>query len=67
MIRLYADYRWGLNKTPAPTFTVSELKLAVEVAGSGGRYVVVHAGTEEGMRRANACRILPVICLFYPL
>lgn len=52
VIKLYADYRWGLNKTPAPTFTASELKLAVEVAGSSGRYVVVHSGTEEGMRRA---------------
>jgi len=52
VIKLYADYRWGLNKTPAPTFTVTELKLAVEVAGSSGRYVVVHSGTEEGMRRA---------------
>jgi len=52
VIKLYADYRWGLNKTPAPTFTVNELKLAVEVAASSGRYVVVHAGTEEGMRRS---------------
>ncbi|WP_343669297.1 amidohydrolase family protein [Chitinophaga sp.] len=52
VIKLYADYRWGLNKTPAPTFTATELKLAVAVAGSSGRYVVVHAGTEEGMRRA---------------
>mgnify|MGYP000674527350 CR=1 FL=1 len=52
VIKLYADYRWGLNKTPAPTFTTNELKLAVEVAASSGRYVAVHAGTEEGMRRA---------------
>lgn len=52
VIKLYADYRWGLNKTPAPTFTTNELKLAVEVAASSGRYVVVHSGTEEGMRRA---------------
>lgn len=52
VIKLYADYRWGLNKTPAPTFTVNELKLAVEVAASSGRYIVVHSGTEEGMRRS---------------
>lgn len=57
VIKLYADYRWGLNKTPAPTFTTSELKLAVEVAGSSGRYVVVHSGTEEGMRRAIAAGV----------
>lgn len=52
VIKLYADYRWGMNKTPAPTFTTNELRLAVEVAGSSGRYVVVHSGTEEAMRRA---------------
>jgi imidazolonepropionase-like amidohydrolase len=52
VIKLYADYRWGLNNTAAATFTVEELKLAVTVAASSGRYVVVHSGTEEGMRRA---------------
>lgn len=52
VIKLYADYRWGANDTPAPTFTVDELKLAVQVAGSSGRYVVVHSSTEEGMRRS---------------
>ena len=52
VIKLYADYRWGANNTAAPTFTLDELKLAVQVAGSSGRMVVVHAGTEEGMRRA---------------
>jgi imidazolonepropionase-like amidohydrolase len=52
LIKVYADYRWGLNKTAAPTFTVDELKKAVEVAGSSGRPVVVHASTAEGMRRA---------------
>ncbi len=52
VIKLYADYRWGINKRSAPTFTVEELKRAVEVAGSSGRPVVVHASTAEGMRRA---------------
>jgi imidazolonepropionase-like amidohydrolase len=52
LIKIYADYRWGLNKTAAPTFTTAELKAAVEVAGSAGRVVVVHASTVEGMRRA---------------
>ncbi|WP_374950002.1 amidohydrolase family protein [Mucilaginibacter sp.] len=52
VIKLYADYRWGANGTAAPTFTVDELKTAVAVAGSSGRQVVVHSGTEEGMRRA---------------
>ena len=57
VIKLYADYRWGLNNTPAATFTVDELKLAVQVAGSAGRYVVVHSGTEEGMRRSIAAGV----------
>lgn len=52
VIKLYADYRWGVNGAAAPTFTLDELKTAVEVAGSSGRQVVVHSGTEEGMRRA---------------
>jgi imidazolonepropionase-like amidohydrolase len=51
-IKMYADYRWGLNDASAPTFTEDELRLAVQVAASAGRMVVVHAATEEGMRRA---------------
>jgi imidazolonepropionase-like amidohydrolase len=52
VIKVYADYRWGLGKKAAPTFTVEELKKAIEVAGSSGRPVVVHATTAEGMARA---------------
>lgn len=52
VIKLYADYRWGLNGTAAPTFTAEEMKLAVQVANSSGRTVAVHSSTEEGMRRA---------------
>ena len=52
LIKVYADYRWGLNKTPEPTFTLEELKAVVAIAASSGRKVVAHAGTEEGMRRA---------------
>ncbi len=51
VIKVYADYRWGLNKKSAPTFTEEELKTVVAVASSSGRKVVAHAGTEEGMRR----------------
>ncbi|GAB2694196.1 amidohydrolase family protein [Mucilaginibacter koreensis] len=57
VVKLYADYRWGSNNTAAPTFTVDELKLAVQIAGSSGRYAVVHSGTEEGMRRAIAAGV----------
>ena len=53
LIKVYADYRWGLSKTSsAPTFTTEELKTVVEVAASSGRKVVAHASTTEGMRRA---------------
>lgn len=52
LVKIYADYRWGLNDAPEATFTEEELKTAVEVAKSSGRIVVVHSGTHEGMRRA---------------
>ncbi|HEX2079001.1 MAG TPA: amidohydrolase family protein [Longimicrobium sp.] len=52
VVKLYADYRWGPGQTPQPTFTLDELRLAVEVAGSSGRPVVTHAATAEGMRRS---------------
>jgi imidazolonepropionase-like amidohydrolase len=51
-IKLYADYRWGPNGTQQPTFSLEELKAAVEAAHSSGRPVAVHAITAEGMRRA---------------
>jgi len=52
-IKLYADYRWGPSQESRPTFTVDELKLAVETARSAGVPVAVHANTAEGMRRAT--------------
>src|SRR5678816_4481723 len=52
VIKLYADYRWGVNKEAMPTFTEEELQRAVEAAASSGRTVAVHATTAEGMRRA---------------
>lgn len=52
LIKIYADYRWGLNKTSAPTFSIDEIKKVVETAKSTGRPVVAHASTKEGMRRA---------------
>lgn len=51
-IKVYADYRWGPNGESRPTFTLDELKLIVDVAGTSGRPVVAHASTAEGMRRA---------------
>ncbi len=52
VIKIYADYRWGINHEAAPTFTIDELKKVVEVASAAGRMVVAHASTREGMRRA---------------
>lgn len=57
LIKVYADYRWGMNGEAAPTFTVEELKTIVEVAGAAGRPVVAHASTPEGMRRAIAAGV----------
>ena len=52
LIKVYADYRWGLDGHAAATFTVDELKKVVEVAASSGRQVAVHSSTTEGMRRS---------------
>lgn len=52
VVKIYADYGWGLNHKAEPTFTVEELKKAVEVAKSSGRTVAVHSSTSEGLRRA---------------
>lgn len=60
VVKVYADYRWGLMAEAKPTFTLAELKLMVEVANSSGRPVVAHASTAEGMRRSilAGCRTL---------
>jgi imidazolonepropionase-like amidohydrolase len=51
-IKLYGDYRWGPGPGAHPTFSLEEMKLAVETAHSAGVPVSVHATTPEGMRRA---------------
>jgi imidazolonepropionase-like amidohydrolase len=53
LIKVYADYRWGLGGTAQPTFSQEELALIVQTARSAGRGVVAHASTTEGMRRAT--------------
>lgn len=52
LIKVYADYRWGLGGAAQPTFSQEELTLIVQTARSAGRGVVAHASTAEGMRRA---------------
>ncbi|MBI4503118.1 MAG: amidohydrolase family protein [Gemmatimonadetes bacterium] len=51
-VKLYADYRRGPNGTAVATFSLDELKAAVDEAHSAGRPVAAHAATPEGMRRA---------------
>lgn len=51
-IKLYGDYRWGPLPGAHPTFSLEEMKVAVETAHSAGVEVAVHAGSTEGMRRA---------------
>jgi len=50
-IKLYGDYRWGPQPGAHPTFSIEEMKLAVEAAKSAGVPVAVHTATPEGMRR----------------
>ena len=52
-VKLYADYRWGPMAGSRPTFSLEELRLAVETARSAGVPVAAHANTPEGMRRAT--------------
>jgi imidazolonepropionase-like amidohydrolase len=51
-IKLYGDYRWGPLPGAHPTFSLDEMKLAVETAKNAGVPVCVHTATPEGMRRA---------------
>ncbi len=52
-IKLYGDYRWGPHPGSSPTFSLEEMKLAVETARAAGVPVAVHTSTVEGMRRAT--------------
>jgi len=52
-IKLYGDYRWGPLPGSHPTFSLEEMKLAVETAASADVPVAVHTSTPEGMRRAT--------------
>src|SRR5205809_4683165 len=51
-VKVYADYRWGAGGAADATFTLDELKLAVEVAKSAGIPVSAHSTSTEGARRA---------------
>ncbi|PYS45204.1 MAG: amidohydrolase [Acidobacteria bacterium] len=51
-VKLYADYRWGAGGAAHATFTLEEMKLAVEIAHSAGIPVSAHSTSTEGARRA---------------
>jgi len=51
-VKLYADYRWGARGEARPTFSVEEMRAAVDIAHASGRRVSAHATSPEGMRRA---------------
>ncbi len=51
-IKVYADYRWGLQGEDKPSFTLEELKLINEVTRSSGRVMVCHAKSKEAIQRA---------------
>jgi len=51
-VKVYADYRWGAGGGAHATFTLDELKVAVEVAKSAGIPISAHSSSTEGARRA---------------
>ena len=59
-IKLYGDYRWGPLPGSHPTFTLEEMKLAVETANSAGVPIAVHSNTAEGMRRATLAGVATI-------
>jgi imidazolonepropionase-like amidohydrolase len=52
VVKIYADYGYGINGENEPTFSTEEIAAAVAIAKSSGRFVTVHSSTPEGMRRA---------------
>ena len=51
-VKIYADYRWGINGEDQPSFTLDELKVANDVITSSGRMMVCHAKSKEAIRRS---------------
>jgi imidazolonepropionase-like amidohydrolase len=51
-IKVYADFPWGRDGKPRPTFSLDELKLIVDTARSANIPVAAHAQSADGMQRA---------------
>lgn len=54
VVKLYGDYRWRPGEESRATFSLAELRAAVDASHDAGRKVAVHTSTPEGMRRAIA-------------
>lgn len=52
LIKIYADYRWTPGADSKPTFLQEEINAMVATATTAGKYVVAHASTPEGMKKA---------------
>ncbi|WP_405414181.1 amidohydrolase family protein [Maribacter sp. Asnod1-A12] len=52
LIKIYADYRWTPGADSKATFLQEEINAMVATATTAGKYVVAHAATPEGMKRA---------------
>ena len=52
LIKVYADYRWGINDETKPTYTLTELKTIVDIASQSGRPVVAHAYSSQAIKQA---------------
>ncbi|HEY1021996.1 MAG TPA: amidohydrolase family protein, partial [Flavisolibacter sp.] len=52
VIKIYADYRYGTNGEARPSSSEEEWQRIMTTANAGGRKVVAHASTKEGMRLA---------------
>jgi imidazolonepropionase-like amidohydrolase len=57
LIKIYADYRYGPNEKPRPSFTSDEWQTIMTISTNGGRKVVAHASTPEGMRLAALAKV----------
>ncbi len=51
-IKIYGDYRTGIDGTARPTFTVEEMKAMVAATHVTGRKVAVHASSDDAIRMA---------------
>ena len=52
-IKIYGDYRTGVDGSARPTFNMDELKAMVQTAHVSGRKVAVHASTDDAVRMAT--------------